>query len=99
MPSNLATFARCRALALAGMIEAGGKPCWVATGARSRPVAAKAAPAPASVKATHVVGPLSDAERVQLASCPPRVLASISRALERLSSVPVPSGMTGTVSR
>ena len=99
MPSNLATFARCRALALAGMIEAGGKPCWVATGARSRPVAAKAAPAPASVKATPVAGPLTPAERERLAFCSPRLLASISRALEHLPAVPVPSSMTAAVTR
>ena len=43
---NLAHLARCKALAIAAMIEAGGKPCWVAAtrGATAVETAAAAAP-------------------------------------------------------
>jgi hypothetical protein len=44
---TLRTFARCRALALAAMIEAGGKPCWVATYAPDgSPAAGRPVPGP-----------------------------------------------------
>lgn len=97
--ATLNTFSRCRTLALAAMIDAGGKPCWVATRKAAPAAAAKAAPAPASLKAAPAGGPLSDAELKLLAACPPRLLASISRALEHLPAVPVPPIMTAAGTR
>lgn len=37
LDESLRTFARCRSLALAAMISAGGKPCWVAAAAPPLP--------------------------------------------------------------
>jgi hypothetical protein len=79
MASNdLATLARCRALALAAMIDAGGNPQWVAT--RSPPAALAAAPAAAR-------------EAMLLAAMPPLLAARLRRTLARIDAGPTAAAM------
>ena len=85
---TLRTFARCRAAALAAMLDAGGQLAYVA--------ATAPAAAPAAAAAT---GPLTAEEIASLAHCPPRLLASISRALSHLPSVPAASAAVGMLPR
>jgi hypothetical protein len=80
MPSdNLQTLARCRALALAAMVQAGGNPSWVVVGRPATPAAASPAAAP-----------LNDREREILAHVEPRVVAALERLIRHLRPVDVP---------
>jgi hypothetical protein len=100
---TLGVFARCRSLALAAMIEAGGKPCSVAAGDCSTREAAGVRPA-GSPSGTHsdapetpppsaMAGPcLTPTERERLACFTPAALAAIESALRRLGPDPVPHG-------
>ena len=91
-PDTFATFARCRAAALAAMIQAGGKPLWVAAGPpppAARAVAAKPPPQrgrtvrPAAAESTACVG-FSAAESARLAGLPPRVVEHLAVLLSHL---------------
>jgi hypothetical protein len=86
---NLQMLARCRALALAAMIDAGGKPCWVAVAPASNDSAD--APAPA---------PLSDRELRKLEGLPSKLLAAIERTLLRLpEAAPAPAPLPRSVGK
>jgi hypothetical protein len=77
---TLHTFARCRSLALAAMIEAGGKPCWVAAG--PSPKARPALPALPGVQGENrPVGlPLTPAERLKYPGIDDSLAAAMNRA-------------------
>ena len=76
---TLATFARCRAMALAAMISAGGRPCWVAC----RPASAAHGERPEP----HG---LTTEEREKLACFSARGLETIERLLAAVSRRPAP---------
>jgi len=67
------TFARCRALALAACIDAGGSPCWVA--------AAAGAP---SAAAASAAGSMTPEELARLPWAKPALLLAMSRVFAHL---------------
>lgn len=90
--NTLHTLARVRSLALAAMIEAGGRPCWVAAGPSaqiSTPPATLPAARPIEAAA---VGVLTAGETQRMAGASPRLLAAMGRALSRLSAGPAAGG-------
>jgi hypothetical protein len=87
-----ATLARVKALALGAMIQAGGKPAWVAAYAPDGSAAARVAaatanktrqvdPAARPVVSRPAAAPANKTEESLLASMPPAVRFSVERAL------------------
>lgn len=87
-PDTLHSLARCRALALAAMIEAGGRPAWVAADPPAAAKRSRRQPARQRLPAAGAGETLTARERKQLAHVPPRVIQSIARALSHLSYAP-----------
>jgi hypothetical protein len=88
--STLNTLARCKALALAAMLDAGGKPCWVAAGPAPRPVVSAAAPAPRHRPPGRSTPGLTPGEREKVKHCPAYLILALERALRAIERGPGP---------
>jgi hypothetical protein len=93
---NLACLARCKALALAAMIDAGDKPCWVAAAAAPLPAAAAAAPAPPAPRPATWTPGLTPKEREKVKHCPVHFIAALERALRAIERGLGPSAREST---
>jgi hypothetical protein len=98
---TLHTFARVRSLALARMIEAGGKPCWVAAYApddspaalpldRPLPRRTRVTAAPRAALAGSSGSTLSAAEVAAIADPDGRLVAAMNRAFSHFAAAAPP---------
>jgi hypothetical protein len=81
-------FARCRSLAVAAMIQAGGKPCWISLGVT-----------PAALPAPRSGATLSAREREKLSGFSAAGLTVVERALARVSVGPTPEALATVAGR